>query len=109
MANIWNKASLLGGLLEIDQPVSLIIKDLGENTYQLTATDPRQSDDPINFNFKYPVHIRKKQADGFSVNQDLLTLKTKGLAGASRSVVVTVDVPTDKAALEGVNLTCGKC
>ena len=65
MANIWNKASLLGGLLEIDQPVSLVIKDLGENTYQLTATDPRQSDEPINFNFKYPVHIRKKQADGF--------------------------------------------
>ena len=102
MANIWNKASLLGGLLEIDQPVSLVIKDLGENTYQLTATDPRQSDDPINFNFKYPVHIREKQADGFSVNQDLLMLKTKGLAGASRTVVVSVDVPTDKAALEGL-------
>lgn len=29
-------------------------------------------------------------------------LKTKGLAGASRTVVVSVDVPTDKAALEGL-------
>nr|WP_093997772.1 polysaccharide lyase family 8 super-sandwich domain-containing protein [Lacticaseibacillus zeae] len=102
MANIWTKVSQLDGLVSVEQPAALVIKNLGSNRYQLTIADPQQTNQPIHLDFNYPVQIDGNDAVNFFTNGHRLVFETSGLAGASRTVTFTLDVPADKTDLDNV-------
>ncbi|ARY92677.1 MULTISPECIES: polysaccharide lyase family 8 super-sandwich domain-containing protein [Lacticaseibacillus] len=102
MANIWTKASQLDGLVSVEQPAAVVIKNLGSNRYQLTIADPQQTNQPIHLDFDYPVQIDGDDAVNFSTNGHRLVFEASGLAGASRTVTFTLDVPADKTDLDNV-------
>lgn len=108
MANVWTKADQLDGLVSIAQPAAVIIKDLGNHVYQMTASEPRQTGNPINFSFNYPVHLQGETAPVFSTSDHVLTFNPADLAGASRTVTFKLDVLVDWTGLAATIKTAGK-
>ncbi len=99
LANVWTRANQLGDLVSIDNTAAVLIKDLGNNRYQITASEPRQTGATVNFTFNYPVSLVDKADTTFTAEDNQLHFATAGLAGASQTVTVQLAVPTDKTAL----------
>lgn len=98
MANVWSKVEDLGGLFSTNSACSVIIKNLGANNYQITVSDPTQKDGTVKLSFNYPIALTTKTSDFTVSGQDLL-FKTNGLAGKSKSVKVSLNIPVDKSKL----------
>ncbi|WP_125702186.1 polysaccharide lyase family 8 super-sandwich domain-containing protein [Lacticaseibacillus daqingensis] len=98
LANVWTATDQIGDFVSVDTPAAIVIKALGRNTYTISATDPRQTNAPVNFTFNYPVHLSADAAN-FTTSGNTLTFATDGLAGASRTATFVLDAPADLSAL----------
>lgn len=93
LANVWTKAENLSDLLSVDQPSSLIVKDLGNNDYQINISDPTQSNEKITLKFNHDITASADVDSVFAVKGDLLIFDSTNLNGASRSVTIHVNSP----------------
>lgn len=96
LANVWTKAENLADLLSVDQPSSLIVKRLGNNDYQISISDPTQSNEKVTLKFSHTITASPESDAAFAVQGNNLIFNSANLNGTSRSITIHVDAPKDE-------------
>ncbi|WP_056964541.1 polysaccharide lyase family 8 super-sandwich domain-containing protein [Lacticaseibacillus manihotivorans] len=99
LANAWTSADDIAGLLSVDHASSLVVTALGGGDYEVSVSDPTQSNEAVTLTFKEGVTLSADDAGVFSVKGTQLIFDSDGQQGASQTVLVHLGALVDKSQL----------
>ncbi|MFY9548286.1 polysaccharide lyase family 8 super-sandwich domain-containing protein [Miniphocaeibacter sp.] len=99
MANVWNVNEKID-YITAKTPMSFIVENEGNNKVKIIISNPSQNNQEVSMEIDMDIEKVISKDENIRLEDNLITLDSTGLLGASREIVIQIKSTVDKTKLE---------